>query len=82
MAGRSAEHVARVTRDLLHETPSDLVNRVRLQYAARQLALSDAKIMDIALDCGLTNLSHFYRLFRHQFGSTPQAYRQQQRELA
>ena len=82
LAGRSAEHVARVTRDLLQETPSDLVNRVRLQYAARQLALTNAKIMDIALDCGLTNLSHFYRLFRRQFGATPQAYRHQQSGLA
>jgi AraC family cel operon transcriptional repressor len=82
LAGRSAEHVARVTRDLLHETPSAVVNRVRLQHAARQLALTDAKIVDIALDCGLTNLSHFYRLFRRQFGATPQAYRQQQRGLA
>jgi len=82
LAGRSAEHVARVTRALLRQTPSAVVNRVRMQFAARQLTMTDAKIMDIALDCGLTNLSHFYRLFQRQFGITPQAYRQQQRSLA
>lgn len=81
LAGRSPEHVARVTRDLLRETPSDVVNRVRMQYAARQLAMSDAKIMDIALDCGLTNLSHFYRLFRRRFGVTPDAYRRRHRAV-
>ncbi len=82
LAGRSPEHVARVTRAWLHETPSDYVNRVRMQYAARQLAMTDAKIMDIVLDCGLANLSHFYRLFRRQFGITPQTYREQQRGFA
>ncbi|MDW8343493.1 MAG: AraC family transcriptional regulator [Verrucomicrobiae bacterium] len=82
LAGRSPEHVARVTRALLHETPSDYVNRVRMQHAARLLAMTDAKITDIALDCGLTNLSHFYRLFRRHFGQTPQAYRLQQRTPA
>lgn len=82
LAGRTPEHVARVTRELLHETPSTVVNRARMQYAARQLAMTDTMIMDIALDCGLTNLSHFYRLFRQQYGMTPKAYRNQQRGLA
>lgn len=82
LAGRSPEHVARVTRHLLLETPTDVVNRVRMQSAARQLAMTDAKIMDVALECGLTNLSHFYRLFRRRFGVTPHAYRQQHRGLA
>jgi AraC family cel operon transcriptional repressor len=82
LAGRSPEHVARVTREWLHETPSNYVNRIRMQHTARQLAMTDAKIMDIALDCGLTNLSHFYRLFRRQFEVTPQAYREQQRGFA
>lgn len=82
LAGRSPEHVARVTRELLGETPSDYVNRVRMHHAARLLAMTDAKITDIALDCGLTNLSHFYRLFHRQFGLTPQAYRLQQRRAA
>lgn len=82
LAGRSPEHVARVTRELLGETPSDYVNRVRMHHAARLLAMTDAKITDIALDCGLTNLSHFYRLFHRQFGLTPQAYWLQQRRAA
>ncbi len=82
LAGRGAEHVARVTRDILHEKPSTVITQLRMQYAARQLAMTDAKIMEIALDCGLTNLSHFYRQFRRQFHITPQAYRQQQRGLA
>lgn len=82
LAGRTPEHVARVMRQLLGLTPSDFVNRIRMQYAAQQLAMTDAKITDIAFDCGLTNLSYFYRLFRRQFGVTPQAYRQQQRGTA
>jgi AraC-like DNA-binding protein len=35
-----------------------------MNYSARQLAQTAQPIVDIALDCGLNNLSHFYALFR------------------
>jgi AraC family cel operon transcriptional repressor len=46
-----------------------------MAYAARQLEMSDQGIVEIALDCGLGNLSYFYSLFRAHFASTPRAYR-------
>jgi AraC family cel operon transcriptional repressor len=77
-AGRSAEHVARATRKVLGVTPSDFINRVRMEHAARELRVTERAIADIALDCGLNNLSHFYALFRKAHGVTPRRYRQQQ----
>jgi AraC family cel operon transcriptional repressor len=44
-------------------------------YASRQLEMSSQCILEIAIDCGLSNLSHFYTLFREEFGVTPRAYR-------
>ncbi len=74
-SGRGQEHVCRETRKHLGMSPSDLVNRVRMGHAARLLREGGLKVEDIALDCGIRNLSHFHRLFRGHFGTTPAAYR-------
>ncbi|HEY1107603.1 MAG TPA: AraC family transcriptional regulator [Opitutaceae bacterium] len=74
-SGRSAEHVARVTRAVYGLTPSDLVNRIRMEHAARELRATTRPIVDIALECGIGNLSHFYALFRAAHGLTPKRYR-------
>jgi len=75
LAGRSPSHVARAAVRWLGQTPTELVNRARLDYAARQLRETTRPIMDVALDCGLNNLSHFYALFRKRFGLSPRRYR-------
>lgn len=74
-SGRSAEHVARVTRAVYGLTPSDLVNRMRMEHAARELRATTRPIVDIALECGIGNLSHFYALFHSAHGITPKRYR-------
>ena len=77
LAGRSPSHVARATVRWLKQTPTEIVNTARLNYSARQLAETARPIMEIALDCGLNNLSHFYALFRKRFGVSPRKYRLQ-----
>jgi len=80
-AGRSPEHVAREFRRHLNRTPTDLINDARMSHAADRLATSDEDIVSIALDCGLENLGHFYRLFRTRHGCTPRVYRLRQRAV-
>lgn len=75
LCGRSREHVARTVRLYFHTTPTDYVNDIRIAYARRQLEMSDQNILDIALDCGIGNLSHFYSLFRARTAMTPRSYR-------
>ncbi len=75
LAGKSAEHVAREARRHYGRTPTDLVNDARIAWAARRLTESDATIIDLCLDCGLSNLGHFYRLFRARIGETPHRWR-------
>ncbi|MEY3775686.1 MAG: hypothetical protein RLZZ129_2466 [Verrucomicrobiota bacterium] len=75
LAGRSASHVARATVRWWKQTPTEIVNAARLEFSARQLAETSRPILDIALDCGLNNLSHFYALFRQRFGVSPRRYR-------
>lgn len=75
LTGRSPEHVSRVVRKLWKQTPTELVNRIRTDHAARELRMTDRSIVQIANDCGLGNLGHFYKLFKHRFAMTPRQYR-------
>ncbi len=75
LAGRSPSHVSRATAHWLDTTPTEIVNTARLNYSATQLAETSRPIIEIMLDCGLTNLSHFYALFRNRFGVSPRRYR-------
>lgn len=73
--GRSHEHVCRTCKELLQQTPSEYINRIRIDYAAFLLRSDEASIEEVALECGFENTSYFYRLFRRQHGETPRAYR-------
>lgn len=74
-AGRSREHVNRLLREHTGRTATETVNELRLSQAAKELRMTDHPIARIAADCGLGNLSHFYRLFDRRFGTTPRRYR-------
>jgi len=75
LAGRCPEHLARQVRQYMNTTPTDIVNEARLTHAAGELAGDRHSIAEIALDCGIENLSHFYSLFRRRFGCTPRQFR-------
>lgn len=74
-ARRGHEHVCRQTRLHLGTTPSELINKIRMEYAAMILSASDTPVADIALDCGFENVGHFYTVFRQHYGATPGNYR-------
>ncbi len=75
-AGRSQAHVCRETRRHLGLSPTQYVNRIRIQHAAMMLSGTEYAVAVIAQDCGFENLSYFHRLFREQYGTTPRGYRQ------
>lgn len=73
--GRAHPHVSRTMRRFMGQTPSDYINRVRMDHAARRLAGTSDTLPEIATECGLPNLSHFHKLFLAAHGETPQRYR-------
>ena len=81
LAGRSPEHISREFRRYLDRTPTEVINDARTSHAADRLATTDDEILSIMLDCGLANVSHFYRLFRARYSCTPRAYRLRQRSV-
>ena len=79
LAGRSPEHVSRELKRCTGETPTELINRLRLEHAARRLLLSGEDITTIAYDCGFETLSYFSSLFKKRFSLTPRDYRKKHR---
>lgn len=75
LAGRSPEHVCRAMRRFTGQSPTDFINRLRMAAIARRLAQSREPISELASEVGLSNLAHFYTLFRKRFGMTPRQYR-------
>ncbi len=75
LAGRSPEHINRVVRAAQGRTATDLINVVRMRWAAAALRMSNRAIGDIAAECGLPHLGHFYETFKQHFRVTPRRYR-------
>jgi AraC family cel operon transcriptional repressor len=76
LTGRHPTYVARLVRRHHGCSLRDLVNTLRIQAAAHTLRHTDKSITEIAMEVGLPNLGHFYRLFKAAFAMTPRAYRQ------
>lgn len=81
LVNRSPEHVTRVLQKYVGMRTSEVVNRARLDYAARQLQMKSASIVEISLACGFNSLAHFYQLFRARYGVTPREYRMRQQSM-
>ena len=75
VSGLDPSHVSRVCSRHVGKPPSVLVTEARMALAARLLATTNDPIVQIAMDVGLENISHFYALFRAHHGITPRAYR-------
>lgn len=75
MSGKSKGHLNRIFKQCLDTTPTDYINRLKLNYARNLLLTTNLEIMDVAFEAGFANLSHFYHLFRSIFGTTPGAIR-------
>ncbi len=54
---------------------SDFLIELRLQAACRALAETRRSVLEIALDCGFSQVSFFNRVFRRTMGGSPTEYR-------
>jgi AraC family transcriptional regulator len=72
-------HLAREFRRLYGVTVGDYTRGLRIAFACRRLADSDAPLFEIAADAGFADHSHFARSFKAQTGVTPGEYRRASR---
>ena len=78
LAKRTPEHTARTLLKHTGLTPSEVVNRFRMDYAAAQLCTTSKTINEIAEECGFSSLSYFFQRFRERFKISPRKYRLEQ----
>ena len=75
LSGYTPEHLCKVFRKYLDKSPTEYVNELRINHAARLLADTDEPIASISYRLNFQSLSRFYHLFRKQYACTPAEYR-------
>ena len=73
------EHLCKCFRKYLNKTPTEYVNELKINYAARKLADGRDEIMAISCDLNFQSLSRFYHLFKQYYGVSPAQYRKNAR---
>jgi len=71
----SERSVQRKIKAMAGLTPVQLIGECRLKKAAALLRDPSTQVTDIAFQVGFGDLSHFYRVFKKQFGMSPARYR-------
>ena len=71
----SVTHFRRLFGETFRETPAKYALRLRLNRACRELENTDRPIVDIALETGFYDQSHFIRTFHRIYKVSPNAYR-------
>lgn len=74
--GLSPFHFLRTFEQVTGTPPHQFLMRARLREAARRLLTGDARVIDVALDCGYADPSRFSHAFRAEFGVSPRVFRQ------
>lgn len=75
LSGYSQSHLSRLTRKHFDMSLKQYINELRLQTAYKYIMFTDKKIEDIAVDVGFASVSHFNKLVKERFGTTPAALR-------
>ena len=78
LCNSSVFHFARSFSARTGSAPFRLQRALRLRKAQELLLESDLSVGEVAIAVGLENLTHFSRIFRAHFGSSPREYRRLQ----
>jgi signal transduction histidine kinase/ligand-binding sensor domain-containing protein/DNA-binding response OmpR family regulator len=77
---QSRGNLHRRLRDLIGETPSDLMRRMRLERAAQLLEADAGSVAEVAYAVGFKSVAHFSNAFFEQNGVRPSSWRQHAQE--
>jgi AraC family transcriptional regulator len=79
--GVNPAHLARVFRARHGVSVGEYGRRMRLDWAAAEIARQDRPIVEIATEGGFADQSHFTRLFKRHMGTTPARFREEARRV-
>ena len=68
---RSLASFKRDFKKQFQTSPRQWINRQRVTHAKTLLQATNKAVSEIAFECGFENVSHFIRVFKKEFGCTP-----------
>lgn len=76
LTNRTTDHVNKTTKQHLNQTLTETVTRIKMNYAAQRLTMTNVPIKTICYNCGFNAIGHFYKVFKKYNGMTPNEYRE------
>jgi len=70
-AGYSRRHLERMFRGAVGKTPGEFYRGLRMERGRNLLITTDLTLIEVAMACGFTSVSHFSKSFRAGFGVAP-----------
>ncbi len=75
LSGKSQEYLTRATQRHYGKTPMQIINEIRIDFAKKQLEITNYSVADIAFDSGYSSQSMFIKNFKKLTSFTPKNYR-------
>lgn len=70
-------HLSKLYKIETGEGVSDFVSRLRMETACHKLKTTDKKVYEISAEIGYLDPAYFIKVFKRQFGTTPQEFREE-----
>jgi AraC family cel operon transcriptional repressor len=77
LSGKSQEYLTRATQRHYGKTPMQIINEIRIDFAKKQLEITNYSVTDIAFESGYSSPSMFIKNFKKLTTFTPKHYRKQ-----
>ena len=69
------KYLCRFFKEYTGQTPIDYINRLRVDRACYEMAVSGMNVTEAAFECGFNELSYFSKVFKRYKGVSPGEYR-------
>ncbi len=81
LSAKSREYLTRATRRYYSKTPMQIINEIRINFAKKQLEMTNYSVTDIAYEAGYSSPSLFIKTFKKMTSFTPNSYRKRLTEI-
>ncbi|WET38964.1 transcriptional regulator ChbR [Citrobacter enshiensis] len=81
LSAKSQEYLTRATQRYYSKTPMQIINEIRINFAKKQLEMTNYSVTDIAYEAGYSSPSLFIKTFKKLTSFTPNSYRKRLTEI-